>query len=102
MRGYVVLIAEGKTFRVTGGAGIFFFFQNPNTDYIKQRRPNPKNDQMITVGDIKAMLQRSWQEFGLEQNKDVGPISCCLIRKKLVSKVRPHLLDQDTVYKIMR
>ena len=108
MDGYVVLIDEGKTFRVTGGAGIFLSKSEYAllAEYIDKCRIlfKPKTDQVFCrpsgerseVHDLHKLIKKGWEEFGERENEDVGEISCSLIRKTLVSVSRKEGIDRST------
>lgn len=114
MGGYVMLVDEGKTFRVSGGAGIFIskaehallrvFIQkcrllfDPHTDQIFCRA----SGQRSTVADIHKALEEAWKAFGNKENKHVGKISCSLLRKTLVTRSRKMGVDRSVQEQMAR
>ncbi|XP_070208365.1 uncharacterized protein [Littorina saxatilis] len=82
--GFVILVAEGKTFRVSGAAGIFCSKKEYEllTKYITELRPhlNPQTEQVFCrssgeradVGEIGDFLKSAWFDFGAIVHKDCG------------------------------
>lgn len=98
--GFVILLLvdEGKTFRVYGGAGIFLSKDEHSllVEFVEKCRPLfcPQTNQLFcrtsgkrsTVKDIHDFLQESWDDFATKENRDLGQLTCSLLRKTLVSR----------------
>ena len=110
--GFVVLVAEGKTFKSSGAAGILFDpkqYSAINT-YIEKYRYhlNPKTEQvfckesgeMSTTSDLGIFLQDAWTHFGNRENLEVGKVNFTLIRKTLVTLSRENGVDLETQRKM--
>lgn len=98
--GYVILVAEGKTFRTSGAAGVYCTKSEYKQlcQYISKIRPllKPNTDQVFCrqsgeraeVSETGDFLQSAWSDFGAMISKDVGALTFSLLRKTLVSTSR--------------
>lgn len=105
--GFVILVGEGKTFRVSGAAGVYCLKTEYELlcNYITKLRPllKPCTDQVFcrpsgeraSVGEIGCYLKDGWTDFGSIVHKDVGDITFTLIRKSIVSKSRSEGVTRD-------
>jgi len=105
--GYVILVGEGKTFRVSGAAGIFCSVPEFETlqHFLTDQRPllKPSTDQVFcrltgeraSVSEIGEFLADAWADFGSIVHIDVGHLTSTLIRKTIISRSREDGLDRD-------
>lgn len=112
--GYVIMVAEGKTFRVSGAAGVFCTSTEYKLlqDYVIQFRPllKPSTEQVFcrrsreraTVSETGEFLRGAWIDFGAVISKDVGDLTFTMIRKTLVSKSRKEGVSNDVKEQMAR
>ncbi|KAK7480534.1 hypothetical protein BaRGS_00028196, partial [Batillaria attramentaria] len=106
--GFVILVAEGKTFRVSGAAGVYCTKSEYQRlcSYMKKNRPllKPSTEQVFcrrsgdraSVSETGDFLKQAWTDFGTMIMKDVGDMTFTLIRKTLVSKSRKEGVSRET------
>ncbi|KAK7089525.1 hypothetical protein V1264_024298 [Littorina saxatilis] len=112
--GYVVMVAEGKTFRVAGASGVFCSAKEYRRlkTFVSDLRPllKPSTDQVFcrrsgehaSVGETGEFLKEAWVDFGSIISKDVGDVTFTLIRKTIVSKSREEGVAQDVQEEMAR
>ena len=105
--GFVITVAEVKTFRIAGAAGVFCSESEYELleNYVSKWRPhlNPQSYQVFCrrsgerarVGEIGDFFRDAWSDFGSMVAKDVGDITFTLIRKTIVSKSRSDGVDKS-------
>ena len=105
----VSLVAEGKTFRCSGAAGLHFKEEEYEilNNYVNKVRPmfNPKTEQVFCrasgerstgdAGDINKMNNSAWLEFCESTNTTHTPVTSSLIRKSLITTSRNLGLSRD-------
>ena len=105
--GYVIMVSEGKNFRVAGAAGVYCsnLEYKRLKHYIANLRPllKPATEQVFcrrsgdraTVSETGEFLRDAWIDFGTMISKDVGDLTFTLIRKTIVSKSRTEGVSKD-------
>jgi hypothetical protein len=112
--GFVVMVAEGKTFKVSGAAGVFCTQKEYSLliDYVQRLRPLlcPTTDQVFcrlsgeraSVSETGEFLESAWEDFGAMIAKDLGGLTFTLIRKTVVSKSRQEGVSAEVKEQMAR